>query len=464
MPRTLLALMLLLIAFPVAAREWFVATDGDNTLGDGSKARPFRTVGRVLDTSIGVIQAGDTVSLRAGTYHECDVRLRKRMTLRSIPGEHAHIQCDLTVKDSVVIQIDPEASGSRIADLEISGSMYYGIQLQTAWYRGEGQQGRGASNVILENLKIHDTGRDGIKITPKCDHVTIRRSEIWNTGAADPPGTPLEDRNAEGIDNVGGSFMLVEDNHIHDTATTGVYFKGGASDVIVQRNRIENTGMSGILVGFDTSEEYFDLEANPGYYEAMRAIVRNNLVRYTGYAGIGLYAARDAVVVNNTIIDAARLGHAALYFGIPFQDWDPKAGRPPSTNPLIRNNLLIQDRGTCVEIRWSRELGGLSALAGSPNTDFNAYSSHGGDCRFVDMRSSGVLPGSLDFDGWRRRQSTDAHSVEADITVGSDGTPPAGSAVIDRGAQVDQVSDDLDGRKRTAPYDIGAVEFVDRPH
>lgn len=129
--------------------------------------------------------------------------------------------------------------------------------------------------------------------------------------------------------------------------------------MLIQRNRIENTGMAGILVGFDTSEEFFDLQANPEYYESIRAIVRNNIVRYTGYAGIGLYAARDAQVLNNTITDAGRLGHAAIYFGIPFQDWDAKAGRPPSVNPVIRNNLIVQDGGTCVEIRWTRELGGF---------------------------------------------------------------------------------------------------------
>ena len=258
------------------------------------------------------------------------------------------------------------------------------------------------------------------------------------------------------------ALMLVEDSHVHDTATTGIYFKGGASDVIVQRNRIENAGMSGILVGFDTSEEFFDLEANPEYYEAVRGVVRNNLIRNTGYAGIGLYAARDAVVANNTIIDAARLGHAALYFGIPFQDWDPKAGRPASVNPLIRNNLLIQHGRTCVEIRWSRELGGLSALAGSPGTDFNAYGNHGGDCRFVDMRTSGPLFGGLDLDGWRQREGSDAHSLEADIEVEADGALPAGSAAIDRGATIEQVSDDLDGRKRSPPFDIGALESAPR--
>src|SRR5690606_6459888 len=118
---------------------------------------------------------------------------------------------------------------------------------------------------LLEDLKIHDTGRDGIKITPKSNHVTIRNNEIWKTGAAEAPGTPLDNRNADGIDSVNVSNLVIEDNYIHDISTTGLYFKGGSSDVLVQRNRIENTGMSGILVGFDTSVEFFDLTINPQF-------------------------------------------------------------------------------------------------------------------------------------------------------------------------------------------------------
>src|SRR5690606_31065613 len=119
----------------------------------------------------------------------------------------------------------------------------------------------------------------------------------------------------------------------------------------IQRNRIENTGDAGILVGFDTSPQFFDVQLNPGYYEAIRGTVRNNVVRNTGYSGIGLYASRDSVVANNTIINAARKGHAALYFGVTLQDYDPAAGRPANRSAVLRNNLVIQEGGRCIEIR-----------------------------------------------------------------------------------------------------------------
>jgi hypothetical protein len=104
----LLLLFVALVAFPAMAREWFVSPEGDNALGDGSRAQPFRTVGHVLDTSIDLTKAGDTIILRKGVYHECDVRLRKRLSLRAETGESAHIQCDMQVK-----RCRPDRSGSQ---------------------------------------------------------------------------------------------------------------------------------------------------------------------------------------------------------------------------------------------------------------------------------------------------------------------------------------------------------------
>lgn len=456
----------LLLALPGAAcaSEWIVSTSGDDANGKGTFAKPFRTVMRVVNTSNGVAQAGDTVTLRGpagnNTYDECDVRLRVPLTLRSYPGERAHIHCDPATKNSVAVQIDASASGSRVSDLEISGAAYYGVKMNTEWYRDGGEALGGASNVVLENLKVHDTGRDGIKITPKSNHVTIRNSEIWNTGAIYPAGTSQEDKNADGIDNVNGSDMLVEDCYIHDIATTGLYFKGGATDVLVQRNRIEKTGSGGIRIGFDTGEEYFDPGVNPKYYEAIRGTVRNNFVRNTRYAGISLYGAKDAVVANNTIVDTAKEGQAAIYFGISFQDWDPKAGRPPSVNPLIRNNLVIQDGGDCVAIRWSPELGGLSALDGSPNTDWNGYYDADGSCRFVDGRPTSLLVIGGGLARWQRHTGTDAHSIETPFAVDATGHLPDHSPAIKKGTSLDQVTDDIDRQRRVAPYDIGADEKV----
>src|SRR5690606_6320270 len=354
---------LLAASLPGLAAEWFVSTAGNDSTGTGTLQKPFRTIRHAAAGSVS--SAGDTITIRGPsgnrTYSECEVRLRHRLVLRSHPGERAHIQCGNT--SDVAVRIDVNASGSRVAGLEISGG-YYGVMLMTNWEQGGPSSAHGARNVVLEDLLIHDTGRDGIKVTPKSDHATIRRVEIHTTGVGYPPGTPDDSKNADGIDNVNGSGMVVEDSYIHDTATTGLYFKGGAADVVIQRNRIEDTGDAGILVGFDTSPEFFDLQLNPGYYEAIRGTVRNNYVRNTGYAGIGMYASMDSLVANNTIVNAARKGHAPLYFGVTFQDWDPAAGRPANRNPMLRNNLVVQDGGRCVEIRYSSELGGLSGLSG----------------------------------------------------------------------------------------------------
>ena len=214
---------------PALAAERFVSTTGSDSTGNGSRAAPYRTLSRVLSPSAGIVRAGDVVTLLATAsnpvFNECDVRLRVPLTIRSDAARRAHIHCDIQTPDSVTIQIDPDASGSRFVNQEISGGRYYGVFLQTDWDEQGNPGGRGASNIVIEDVYVHDTGRDAIKITPKSDYVTIRRAEIARSGAGYAPGTPLDDKNAEGIDNVNGSFMIVEDSYIHDTATTGVYFR-----------------------------------------------------------------------------------------------------------------------------------------------------------------------------------------------------------------------------------------------
>jgi hypothetical protein len=460
-----LLILLAAMSGPALAAEWFVSPSGNDS-GQGTLASPFRTVKHVLDTSLDMTSAGDTITLRAGTYNECDVRLRKPLTLRSYGTERAHIHCDITVADSVTVEIDTGASGSHLNNLEISGGMYYGVMLQTDWYQ---DSGTGPSNVLLENLYVHDTGRDGFKITPKSNHVTIRHNEIAHTGAAEPPGTPLDNRNADGIDSVNVSFLLIQDNYIHDISTTGMYFKGGASDVTVERNRVENTGLCGICVGFDTSVEFFDTSINPNYYENIRGTVRNNVVRNTVYEGIGMYSAQDPVVANNTIVNTAQLGHAAIYFGTPAQDWDPIAGRPPTINPLVRNNLVIQNGGKCVEIRYFSELNGytepsgLIGVTGNPNTDWNAYYDSTGACVFSDNRPGHEVAAATTLGQWAAHEGADTHSVNAVLAVDATGQLPAGSPAIGAGTTLTQVTDDIDGQRRFPPYDIGAYQVSSGP-
>ena len=188
--------------------------------------------------------------------------------------------------------------------------------------------------------------------------------------------------------------MLVQQCHIHDITATGLYAKGGANGVIIERCWVENIDGAGILVGFDTSPEFFDTTVNPEYYENIDGTVRNCMVLNTRYAGIGLYAAKNAKIINNTLVDVAREGHSGLYFGLTYQDWDPIAKRPPSLNPTIRNNIVFQSGSmneTVMEIRYDEELGGMNALSGMPVMSNNQYYVQSGTASFEDNRPASLF-------------------------------------------------------------------------
>jgi len=437
----------------------YVSTAGSNSSGDGSFGNPFRTIGHALT----IATSGDEIVLRgapalANNVYAESIRIqRPNITVRSQTGEWAIIQCP--VNDANIgqcVQFDVDSDGSRLQRVEVIGGYYYGIKLETKWDWG-GPDRSGALNILLEEVKVHDTGRDAIKITPGCDDVTIRRVEIFNTGIRD-------NTNAEGIDNVNGDRMIVQDSYLHNIATNGIYFKGGSTDSIVERNRIEHVGGAGILVGFDTSPEFFDLTVNPNYYESIRGVVRNNIIRDTQGAGIGLYAAKDAQIWNNTLMDTARAYHSPIYFGITYQDWDPQAGRPPSVNPIIRNNLVYQSSGLpteCVFIRYANDLGGLSALSGMPAMDYNLYFHAGGSCRFTDNRPATHLDKGT-FSQWQAHIGGESHSQTSNPQLTSDGHLSAGSPAIDAGVCTGAPGDDFDGEHRPqgAACDIGADEFA----
>ncbi len=450
------------VALPQGA-SIFVSTAGSDSSGDGSIGNPFRTINHALTIAV----AGDEIVLRGApaltnnVYAESIRIERPNITIRSHTNEWAIIQCPINDESiGQCVRFDVDSDGSRLQRVEVVGGYYYGIKLETKWDWGDPNDRSGALNILLEDIKVHDTGRDAIKITPGCDDTTIRRAEIFNSGVRD-------NSNAEGIDNVNGDRMIVQDSYVHDIATNGIYFKGGSTDSVVERTRIERVGGAGVLVGFDTSPEFFDLTVNPAYYESIRGVVRNNIIRDAQGSGIGLYAAQDAQILNNTIIDTAKTYHSAIYFGISYQDWDPQAGRPPSVNPIIRNNIVHQSSGLprdCVFIRYSNDLGGLSALSGMPDMDYNLYYHAGGSCLFTDQRPTSPLDHGT-FSQWQAHIGGESHSLTSAPQLTGDGHLSAGSPAIDAGICTGAPTDDFDGdvRPQGGACDIGADEATSAP-
>ena len=410
----------------------YVSPDGNDSTADGTVGRPYKRINAALAAA----RPGDTVILRGGTYREgINVRVRQpNITIKSRNGEWAVI--DLTTYDpgqdeDSGVYFDVDSSGGKLQCVEVKGG-FYAVALETRWDWGQPDRS-GASNITIEDSKLHDSRRDVIKVKPNSNNVTIRYNEIYNSGSAYTVGECTPDQygdvsgNAEGIDNVNGSNMSVQNNHIHDICSNAVYAKGGAADALIENNRIERVrGGAGILVGFDTSPEFFDTAVNPQYYENIRGVVRNNLIIDTALEGIGLYAAKDAVIYNNTLINTAYGPvHSAVYFGITMQDWESYAGRPANVNPNIHHNIVSQPSAfnrPMIEIRYSSELGGLSALDGNPTMNDNCYYIAGKSATFRDNRPAGMLS-NAGLSEWKSHIGGESGSLEADPELDADYMP-----------------------------------------
>ena len=402
----------------------YVSPNGNDSTATGAIDAPYRTINGALDNA----QPGSTIVLRECTYKEgINVRVRvPNITIKFRKGEWAVI--DLTSyeaghgEDSGVY-FDVGSSGGKLQAVEVIGG-WYAVSLETKWDWGDPSDRAGASNIIIDDCKLHDSRYDVVKIKPNCNNVTIRYNEIYNSGKAFAGNTHNGEDNAEGIDNVNGDNMFVHHNYIHDICSNAIYAKGGATDVLIEYDFIEHAYGGGILVGFDTSPEFFDTGVNPQYYENIRGIARYNLIVEIGWEGIGLYGAKDAQIYNNTLVNVANGGqyHSAIYFGITFQDWEAYAGRPANINPSIHHNVVLQPSGIVrpmLEIRYANKLGGLSALSGNPTMSNNCYFIASKTAVFTDNRPGSTL-GSGTLSDWQAHIGGDNGSLEVDPALDDD--------------------------------------------
>ncbi|MCL1898225.1 MAG: right-handed parallel beta-helix repeat-containing protein [Micrococcales bacterium] len=412
---------------PDPVNSIYVSTDGEDSTATGSIDAPFGSINTALDAA----QSGDTIVLRGGTYKEgTNVRVRlPNITIKSRENEWAVI--DLTSFDpgndeDSGVYFDVDASGGRLQGVEVMGG-FYAVAMESKWDWGDPADRGGASDIVIEDCLLHDSRYDVVKIKPNCDNVVIRNNEIYNSGQAFAGNPKNGEDNAEGIDNVNGHWMTVQGNYIHDICSNAIYGKGGATGMLVENNVIETAYGAGVMVGFDTSPEYFDTTVNPDYFENIEGVVRNNLIVGTGWEGIGLYGSKDAEVYNNTLVDVANSGnyHSAIYFGLTYQDWEEEAGRPANLNPSIHHNIVSLPSSNVlpmIEIRYSDELGGLTALAGNPVMNDNCYHVADQSAVFSDHRPGSVLENG-DLAAWQNHIGGDTGSLEADPVLGSDYLP-----------------------------------------
>jgi parallel beta-helix repeat protein len=382
-----------------------------NDLADGSIAAPWQTLQKAANS----VNAGDTVTVRAGTYSGFDLRrdgtAAARITFSAEPG--------------VVIN----ARNPRTADgINLEGADFVTIEgftvvgVPRAGIRSVINEG-----AIIRNNRCDQNGKWGI-LTGFSENVRIENNEC--TRSADEHGIYVSNS---------ADFPIVRGNKLWGNNANGLHMNGdihtGDGDGIITGALVENNiiydngsaGGSGINCdGVQNSR------------------IQNNLLYDNRAGGITLYRidgggpSVNNVVVNNTVVQGP-IGRWALNI------------RDASTGNVALNNIFYNAHSFRGSINCTTD--SLPGFVSNHNVVMDRFSTDDGDTR-------------LTLAQWRAATGQDTNSIiatpaELFVDAAADNYQlKPDSPAIDRGTTTQAPSKDLagNGRPSGSGVDIGAYE------
>ena len=374
-----------------------------------------------ISTAIEAANEGDTIVVAAGRYHLTDaLRLDKRaLKIAGVAGQRPVLMAPAD-KPAVVHIL---ADGVQLQDLILQGG-FYGVKI-------EPEDDTPVRGVTIRNCTISSTAADAVK-SYRADDLKIEYCQIGPTGLQ-------QHDNAEGIDIIASVKVLIRGCVIEQTATNGIYFKGGTRDGVVERCLVRHTGHGGILLGQDTDPEYMRDQAR---FEAINCTAQNNIIVDTQTAGLGTYSGQNISFVNNTLLDTAKSGQASIWIVTNERE-------VPAEKVVLRNNIIGGS--------GKRPAIFIKDAAGLPDSDHNLFWGPK-DVRIVrEITADASLNRDWSLQQWREATGMDRHSRIAEPGVDTLRFRPAlSSAAIGAGQQVKGMTDDYYGKTRSQ-WDIGAV-------
>lgn len=405
---------------PNAGHIYYVAGAGSDSAAC-SASDPCATI---LHTVSSVLQPGDMLLVRGGTYSEGEVWIRAEQggrpgqpkTVKNYPGEEAYFgnaQRDVLVDASYVTVsglnfrngkslnavgwASRNQAGARFVNNTFSGNI--------AWAAIDTH---GSDHVIAGN--VCEVSGSSVGTMGHCYYVSQGSNQkiLYNVGSG-PPGYGL---------------------HLYDERRDAADFQRIIRNVLVEGNVFKNsTERSGMIVAMSDQGGYGNRIEN--------VTIRNNIFTGNNHAGLVIQGiTRDLKVHNNTFYQNGRQG---LYL----------EGDPNLQQVDVRNNLFYQSANSACRsnCEWFA-LGHIQAGESARNVTLAGNSYHPGTPVVLGNRDGNPVTGQVRF--------ADAPGLDFHLLPGS--------AAIDRGTALPGVPADFDGRPRPQgnAYDTGAFEYVPR--
>lgn len=421
-------------------RVYYVAANGDDA-NPGTQVRPWHTLQHAAD----VLQPGETVQVRAGTYNEAVTLTysgepNQPITFMAYPGESVILDGDnqtlYAAFQTTFSEPDPYISDIILSGFTIQNYAQYGLVM---WSIND--------RFTITDLVIHDNGSEGIRFSnsdgSRVERIVLTHNEggfdctpILPGAESDPGCTNLYVSDVQAIDNgtIGdtGNDQFAIERGVNNTITHSLA-TGGVGDgfdiksdnstltyVIAHdtRNNIKMWGKNSLLfnaLAYDAKADANLVLVAGGSYTVVNVTIANMIG--TAYLVVAGDTGSTPITIRNSIFynDNPAMEGTLLYFG------------PDVKDPIIENNLFFNpyriDSVICADFApfngqcWS-------------DADLSTFGAHNAyaDPRFVKASVK-------DF-----HLSANSPALNAGVS-----TPPV-------------PSDDLDGNPRDPAPDLGAYE------
>jgi hypothetical protein len=310
----------------------YVATDGNDSTGDGSITTPYLTISKAAS----VVAAGQTIFVRSGTYTEAvtidaDGTAEAPITLRNYPGETVVIDGGGTLPESYTGLITVNGDYVTVRGLQITNSAFWAT----------GVYGQHCTLSYLTAYSNTHAGLLAFGDYSTIEYSTAYRNSMdnyqgalaneggWGTGITlcrVSHGTPVNhgtirhctayENWGEGISTFESNYTTIEDNVSYDNYSTN-YYLSDSVDAVLQRNLAYNTP-GGYMHGDEPDEWNYHygaggsnvgiLVGNEGYTPALaRLQILNNIVYGCNrniYVGSNVI---DTLIAYNTVVSSTYL-------------------------------------------------------------------------------------------------------------------------------------------------------------